>query len=335
MNNRFQTLFIVAIITLCSCGEQRKTEDTAQNTQQSPSNKLLSQNKDSSKAALEVDIDSIGHEEETAPADSLITYEEEATDVNQNTPEEVEQKKEVSPEEQLRESVDEQPEEDDIQEEVEQESPMHSHQEWDMLLQKHVTPDGKVNYSSLKKEKGTIESYIARLANNGPKTEWSHNVRLAFWINLYNAVTVNLILDHYPLKSIMDINNGKAWDLKLVTVEDKALSLNDIEHNIIRKRFNEPRIHFAVNCAAKSCPKLLNSAFLPEKLDQQLSFQANYFVNNTSKNNISSDQLELSKIFDWYGSDFGDVNVYIKKFIPTLNTDLKPSFMVYDWALNE
>lgn len=209
------------------------------------------------------------------------------------------------------------------------------HAAWDQLSSKYVTNDGKVNYSGLKSEKSVILDYINSLTENPPKPDWSHNVRLAYWINLYNAVTVNLVLDNYPLKSIMDINSGKAWDLKLVSVDGKELTLNDIEHNIIRKRFSEPRIHFAVNCAAKSCPKLLNGAFLPETLERQLENQANYFVHNTSKNHVSSEQLELSHIFDWYGSDFGDIKAFIKKYEPTANVALDINFLDYDWALNE
>ncbi len=210
-----------------------------------------------------------------------------------------------------------------------------NHQVWDKLLAKYVTVAGNVDYDGLKSQHKIIKSYIKSLQELPPTANWDKNEELAYWINLYNALTVNLILDKYPIKSIMDINGGKAWDLEVIQINGKSYSLNDIEHNTIRKKFKEPRIHFAVNCAAASCPKLLNGAFLPAKIEQQLDKQARYFINNTNKNKISSSTTELSQIFNWYGSDFGDIKKYINKYHKDFNSENTVSYLEYDWKLNK
>ncbi len=213
--------------------------------------------------------------------------------------------------------------------------PVDRHDPWDRLLQKYVTAAGQVNYTGLKAKKHTIDSYIQSLTSAPPITDQSRDETLAYWINLYNALTVNLVVEHYPLKQITDINNGKPWDLSLIEIEGKSLSLNDIEHGIIRKRFNEPRIHFAVNCAAKSCPKLLNSAYSPAALEKQLSEQSRYFIQNTNKNKISKDGSQLSRIFEWYQKDFGSLSQFIGRYHPEFNPNVPISYLEYNWDLNE
>lgn len=211
-----------------------------------------------------------------------------------------------------------------------------SHQSWNSLLTKYVTSSGKVNYEGMKQEQAKIKTYLKHLATTEPKADWSRNEKLAYWINLYNASTVNLIVNNYPLKSIMDLE--KPWDKKIVAVGSKYYSLNQVENEIIRPKFNEPLIHFALNCAAKSCPKLLNKAYLPAQLKSQMEGQANKFLANTSKNKISSDKAQVSKIFEWYGEDFtkgSTLKEFLSKYGPaTLNKSARISYMEYDWALN-
>ena len=113
------------------------------------------------------------------------------------------------------------------------------------------------------------------------------------------------------------------------------MALNDIEHKLIRGNFKEPRIHFACNCAAKSCPKLLNKAYEGNTLNEQLEAQTVSFFKNSSKNVITSSENKISKLFEWYGVDFGDPYVYIKKYRPTINTSVKITYLEYDWALNK
>jgi hypothetical protein len=208
-----------------------------------------------------------------------------------------------------------------------------SHEIWDQLLRKYVSSSGKVNYKGLKAEKGRLDTYIKLLSEHKPTGEWSRNEQLAYWINVYNANTVKLILENYPLKSITDL--GKPWDKKFILMGSTAYTLNQVENEIIRPVFKEPRIHFAVNCAAKSCPPLLNEAFTADKLNSQLEKQTRAFINSSS-NSISSGKVELSKIFEWYGGDFGDLVSYVQRYSSTqIEKSAKVSFKEYDWALNE
>ncbi|MDN5204823.1 DUF547 domain-containing protein [Fulvivirgaceae bacterium BMA10] len=211
-----------------------------------------------------------------------------------------------------------------------------SYEIWDQWMKKYVTSNGQVNYQGLKSEEKEIDGYLNELIIHVPNSNWSTNEKLSFWINVYNAFTISLILDHYPVKSITDIHNGKPWDFAFVDVGANKLTLNQIENEIIRPRFKEPRIHFALNCAALSCPKLLNEAYVPEKLDRQLNAQSAYFINNPNKNTINADQIAISKIFEWYGSDFSDIIAFFNQFSKTkIDDNAKVSFLEYDWQLNE
>ncbi len=176
------------------------------------------------------------------------------------------------------------------------------HTAWSILLRKYVSTDGVVNYREMKKEEDVLNAYIEKLGKDTPEKTWGENEKLTYWINLYNASTVSLILKNYPLKSIREID--KPWDIVFVKAGDKEYSLNDIEHEIIRKEFDEPRIHFALVCAAKSCPPLLNEAYNADKLNAQLHQQGVKFINNPKKNEIAVDNIKVSKLFDWYKGDF-------------------------------
>jgi len=213
-----------------------------------------------------------------------------------------------------------------------------SHSEWNSMLSKHLSSNGDANYKAFKKDIEILKDYLFHLSIVTPNNDWSKNEKLAYWINLYNASTVELILNNYPVSSITDINNGKPWDLKFIKSGDKTYSLNQIENEIIRPRFNEPRIHMAVNCAAVSCPKLMNSAFTSDKLNSQLSKQAKEFVNNSEKNTLTSTSVHISKIFEWYKEDFNNGNVlsFIAKFSDIeFNSETVVFYQEYNWNLNE
>ena len=141
------------------------------------------------------------------------------------------------------------------------------HERWDKQLKKFVSETGKVNYNSWKNSIYDVESYLEALKDHPPQEFWPKNDIMAYWINAYNVLTVQLILQNYPLKSIKDLKDP--WGRKVIEIEGKSYSLGDIEHEVLRK-MNEPRIHFAINCASVSCPKLLNEAFNSLKLEQQL-----------------------------------------------------------------
>lgn len=206
---------------------------------------------------------------------------------------------------------------------------------FDALLKKYVTEDGNVNYKGLTGEKEKLDGFITSFSKLNIESA-SRNEQLAFWINLYNACTLQLVCNHYPIKSIMDINSGKPWDLQVVEIAGKGLSLNQIENDIIRPDFNEPRIHFAVNCAAKSCPKLLNKAFFPNSLDAELTVATQVFLSNANQNQFEEDRAKVSKIFEWYAADFGNLIQFLNRYSPhVLSETGEVSFNEYDWSLNE
>lgn len=213
-----------------------------------------------------------------------------------------------------------------------------SHDKFDALLRRYVSSSGKVDYKSFKKEQSELEAYISLLQNNAPKSDWSKNKEMAYWINLYNAFTIQTILEEYPVKSIMDIDGGKVWDKRTISVGGKSYTLNDIEKKQLLKRFREPRVHFAVNCAAASCPPLLNKAWTEENIQRYMSKQARAFINNSTHNSLSANSVQLSQIFNWYADDFGGkdkVLSYIQKYSSTeINKNAKVSFKTYNWSLN-
>ncbi|MEO6169023.1 MAG: DUF547 domain-containing protein [Chitinophagales bacterium] len=210
---------------------------------------------------------------------------------------------------------------------------------WDQWLKKNVSASGVVDYKSMKADQAALETFIHELGLNVPSASASKNEQFAYWINLYNAATVELVLQHYPVKSIRDINKGKPWDLPFITVDGKKYSLNNIEHDILRSKFADPRIHFAINCASRSCPKLMNGAFIPDKLESQLNALTKSFINDTAKNKITATQIDISEIFNWYQQDFmqkGSVIDFLNSWSATpISATASIHYLNYDWSLNE
>ena len=205
----------------------------------------------------------------------------------------------------------------------------------DELLKTYVSTSGIVDYTGLKNNSSKLDAIIKLLQSNAPKASWSKSTHLAYWINAYNVFTLKLIVDNYPVKSIMDLHNGKPWDVKWINIGGKTYSLNQIEHEIIRPTFKDARIHFAVNCAAKSCPPLSNEAYKPKSLDSQLDKNTKSFINNTAYNNLAEGKVSISKIFEWYRDDFGNLTSYLNKYSKVqINPAAKLSFTEYDWSLN-
>jgi hypothetical protein len=188
-----------------------------------------------------------------------------------------------------------------------------THDAFTALLQEFVDEQGSVNYGGLLAKKQALTTYLRMLSDQPPNDElWTEQEKLAYWINVYNGFTLQLILDHYPVSSIKEIGSkvqipfvNTPWDIKFIRIGKDMLDLNNVEHNILRKNFNEPRIHFAINCASVSCPVLRNEAFEAAKIEEQLADQAKRFLNDPTKNDFS-DPLnpQLSKIFQWFKGDF-------------------------------
>ena len=206
------------------------------------------------------------------------------------------------------------------------------HLEFDKILKTHVSSSGKVNYKGIKGDKDRLENYLALVSNNEPKANAERNEKLAYWINVYNAYTIKLIVDNYPINSITDLEGGKPWDKKWIKIGSQTYSLNHIENEIIRPQFKEPRIHFAVNCAAKSCPPISNRAWKASSLEADLEKAAKAFINNSAYNKFNNGKAQVSKIFEWYKEDFGDLKAYLSKYSGQEVKEI--SYAEYNWSLN-
>lgn len=224
----------------------------------------------------------------------------------------------------------------------------HEHAALHTLLQRFVK-DGVVDYSGLKQERAALTAYLATLSAVEDHDGWSDADKLAFWINAYNAWTLDLIFEAWPVKSIKSLYPPDGpWKRAFITLalHPDKVSLNWIEHEVVRKQFKEPRIHFALVCASVSCPPLRNEAFTSNRLDEQLEDQAKIFLRDTSKNtlDIRRKTFRLSKIFEWYGGDFaGDAKAVARRIAPWMgpeaealakNPKMTVAFLPYDWGLN-
>jgi hypothetical protein len=191
-------------------------------------------------------------------------------------------------------------------------------------------------YKGIKSEHSKLKAYITSLSENTPTNSWSKNEKLAYWMNAYNALTVDLIVRNYPIKSIKDID--KPWEQRLWKLGSKWYNLEEIEHQILRK-MNEPRIHFGIVCASYSCPKLLNEAFEASTVNAQLTKATREFLADSKRNNISQNSLRLSKIFSWFSKDFkqnGSLIDFLNRYSDVkISKGAKKSYKDYIWTLNE
>jgi hypothetical protein len=222
-----------------------------------------------------------------------------------------------------------------------------NHKEFDILLKKYVDENGNVNYKGFMEERNRFDQYLNTLKNNPPNAKnWSSKEQLAYWINAYNAFTIQLIIDNYPVESIKDIGSkiqipfvNTPWDIQFIEIDGKKYDLNNIEHNILRKNFNEPRIHFAIVCASYSCPKLRREAYQANILETQLTVQTRDFLQDIKKNLINVNEIKISKIFSWFKGDFtneGTLIDFLNQYASIkINSRAKISHIDYEWTLNE
>jgi hypothetical protein len=212
------------------------------------------------------------------------------------------------------------------------------------LLKKYVR-DGVVNYQGFKNEETVLDKYLKVLEEVDSKT-LSRNEQFAFYVNAYNAWTIKLILSDYPgIKSIKDLGSlfKSPWKKKICRIDGKIITLDDIEHNILRPRFKDPRVHFAINCAAKSCPPLRSEPYRGGELDQQLDEMTRAFINNLESNRLEGHTLYVSSILKWFAEDFNKdiVGFFLKYAEEDLKEQLevnkekiKVKYLDYDWSLN-
>ena len=214
---------------------------------------------------------------------------------------------------------------------------------WDDLVSRRVH-GGRVDYMGLRTEEAKLDRYLALLEETDHQA-LSPPERFAFFINAYNAWTVKLILSRTPLvDSIKDFGGlfTSPWELDLVRLKDGVYTLDQVEHDILRKEFNDPRVHFVINCASKGCPPLGRGAYRAEDLDMSLNRAASGFINDPAYNRLDGNVLYISKIFDWYEDDLGDPVDYILKYakgglkngLVRNRADIDIKFIPYDWSLN-
>ncbi|WP_212654220.1 DUF547 domain-containing protein [Marinomonas sp. CT5] len=239
------------------------------------------------------------------------------------------------------------------------------HQAWDALLKQHVVElkggqASQVDYQGFADDKAELDRYLADLSKvkSGEFDAWPKDEQLAFLINAYNAWTVDLILTKWPdLDSIKDLGSffRSPWSQSFVPLLGETRSLDDIEHNLIRgsDRYQDPRIHFAVNCASVGCPALRNEAYMGKHLGAQLDEQTRLFLQDRSRNRAEADKLLLSSIFKWYREDFekgwkgytsleqflldhaADLSLTSAESQKLKDKDMSIRFLDYDWALNK
>ena len=223
-----------------------------------------------------------------------------------------------------------------------QAAPASMHLLWTQLLQKHVYEDGMVDYKGFISEKAKLQAYLEELARETPHPEqWSKAQQKAYWLNAYNAFTVKLIIDHFPVKSINDLSQDgiRATDRKFIKLGRQEYSLNQIRQEMLLSRFVDARLHFALADATKSGPRLRNEAYTADKLDHQLDAQAKEFLNDPSRNRLSPERLQLSRLFEWHAQDFkkaGPLVTFLNKYSLTrIKPVAKVEYLEYDWSLNE
>ncbi|WP_394128110.1 DUF547 domain-containing protein [Vibrio hepatarius] len=219
-----------------------------------------------------------------------------------------------------------------------------SHQEWQSFLDSYLVTEGDntlVKYGSVSvQDKQKLNHYIDSLSAVDPR-EYSLNEQYAYWVNLYNAITVDLILDDYPVKSITKLGglfSFGPWGEKAVTVTGKELTLNDIEHRILRPIWKDPRTHYAVNCASLGCPNLQLQAFTSDNTEQLLEKAAKEFINSDKGVLLSADKIQLSSIYDWFADDFGnkqELVQHLAKYRSELSILSGKFSYEYDWDLND
>ncbi|MCH8853635.1 MAG: VTT domain-containing protein [Planctomycetes bacterium] len=224
--------------------------------------------------------------------------------------------------------------------------PTFDHSTFDALLRKHVDKDGWVDYEGFRSDAVSLDAYIASIGN-APFGDLGRDEKLALLINAYNAFTIRLILDHYPIDSIKDIPSAKRWDAKRWRLGSMTLSLNQIEHEQVRPKFAEPRIHFALVCAAIGCPKLRNEAYQAERIEEQLKDQTRYAHTHERwfRYQPGANEVHLTKLYKWYGADFKQIAGSVLDFAARYSSPLKAAlgedkkprvkWLDYNWALND
>ena len=241
------------------------------------------------------------------------------------------------------------------------------HELFDQVLRKYVNDEGKVNYSQLLKDRKELEEYYALIATYSPDSHpqlfTTENSKLSYWINAYNASAIRGVLQYYPIKSVKDVplptllffapKLSAFFIFNRHTFGSVETNLYYVENKVVRKRFKDPRFHFALNCASAGCPTLPNEAFIPETLDAQLERETRKFFSQSRNLTIdeNSKTIYLSSILKWYEDDFttsltaedseATILTFVRKYAPTealeslSDSTYSIRYFDYDWTLND
>jgi hypothetical protein len=226
----------------------------------------------------------------------------------------------------------------------------HNYSQWNALLQKYVTSTNggvttSVQYSELVTNTVQLNEVLQSLSKvtQSEFDSWSQQQQIAFLVNAYNAFTWKLIVDHHPVTSIKKIGGWRnQWKMDFFELLGKPRNLDWIEHSVLRKKYKEPRIHFALNCASISCPPLRQQAYTAQNLEEQFQNQTILFLRNPqeTKIDVQNKTIKVSKLFDWFAKDFGEntqeVIAWISQYLPTTVSikDFELQYTNYDWNLN-
>jgi hypothetical protein len=221
----------------------------------------------------------------------------------------------------------------------------HSYRMWNEVLSTQVQ-DGLVDYESIKNDPKNLDMFVTQAAavTEDEFKSWSHSQQLAYLINLYNAVTMQIVIDDYPIESFKDIGGifKDPWKMDRVPLFRQMVSLDYLEHDVINAGYQDPRVHFALTYAAKGSPNLRSHAYMPDSLDQQLEKQTTLFLRRSpQKNHYDSDTntLYLSPLIKWYAKDFeraaGKVIDYVRQYVASVKSDATIKYIDFDWALND
>jgi len=237
----------------------------------------------------------------------------------------------------------------------------HEHEVWDGLLKKHVAAlDGgrasRLRYAGMAQDHAALKGYLEKISavKEAQFERWTREQQEAFLINAYNAFTVEKVLSRYPdIQSVWDFGKlfGNPFKDRFFTLLEKKSSLDDIEHGLLRRKYREPRVHFALNCASVGCPMLREEAYAGHRLERQLEEQAVRFLSDRSRNRfvpagVEAGTLQVSKIFDWFKEDFEPRAQFFARYAKALADDPAAQsaiaagkaalgFLEYDWTLND
>jgi hypothetical protein len=235
------------------------------------------------------------------------------------------------------------------------------HARWQIILDKYLVESSTKNAKSTNNnrlfnykkisdnDKNKLSDYLHYLQSIDPR-QYGKNEQFAYWVNLYNALTIDIVLKNYPVRSIKEVGDGYSgpWNTKYLLIADQKLSLNNIEHEILRAIWQDSRIHYVINCASISCPDLLPQVLQADALEEQLNRAAKEYINHTRAISFEDNTIKLSSIFQWFSADFGQTQQdLLKHFMLYAQPDLKEKLIEfsnntsanyqfdYNWKLNE